>query len=144
MSRDCYYEINLHMVWHTKDSSPTLTPNVEAVAHQSLLDRVLHTSGVIFHEVGGTENHVYLAVSISPTLLISRFIGELKGGSSHAVNQMFPALTERFAWQVGYGVVSFATRHLSWVVDYIRNQKEHHASGKDLIDRLERTDPEPD
>jgi hypothetical protein len=69
--------------------------------------------------------------------LISTFIGELKGGSSHAINQTFPALVERFAWQVGYGVVSFGTRDLKWVVHYIRNQKEHHACGN-VQDRLER------
>jgi hypothetical protein len=61
----------------------------------------------------------------------------LKGGSSHTVNQMFPALVERFAWQVGYGVVSFGTRDLKWVVRYVRNQREHHACGK-IEDRLER------
>jgi hypothetical protein len=30
-------------------------------------------------------------------------------------------------WQVGYGVVSFGTRDLPWVVEYIQNQREHHA-----------------
>lgn len=29
------------------------------------------------------------------------------------------------AWQTGYGVVSFGKRNLPWVVDYIRNQREH-------------------
>ena len=40
-------------------------------------------------------------------------------------------------WQIGYGVVSFGTRELPWVVDYIRNQREHHAAGS-VYDRLER------
>jgi len=40
-------------------------------------------------------------------------------------------------WQAGYGVVSFGTRDLDWVKQYIRNQREHHASGK-VVDRLER------
>jgi putative transposase len=89
----------------------------------------------VFHEIGGTENHVHVAVSIPPTLLISTFIGELKGGSSHTVNQTFRA-PERFAWQTGYGVVSFGTGDLKWVRSYIRRQK-HHASHK-VHDRLER------
>src|SRR5690349_21345534 len=103
----------------------------------------MHVPGVILHAVGGTEDHVHLALSVPPTLTISAFIGELKGGSSHAVNQTFPAMTQHFAWQGGYGVVSFATRDLEWVVRYVLNQKQHHADGR-THDRLERTDPEPD
>jgi putative transposase len=137
MSNNCYAEINLHIVWHTKDSAPTLTPEVEAVAHNAIRQRILETPKVFFHEIGGTENHVHVAVSIPPTLTISTFIGELKGGSSHTINQTFPARDEHFAWQVGYGVVSFGTRDLDWVARYIRKQKEHHAANK-VHDRLER------
>jgi putative transposase len=137
MSNTCYSEINLHITWHTKNSTPLLTPEIEKVVHHAIRQRVFETPKVHFHEIGGTENHVHLAVTIPPTLLISTFIGELKGGSSHTINQTFPALVERFAWQVGYGVVSFGTRDLKWVIDYIRNQKEHHARGK-VEDRLER------
>lgn len=44
---------------------------------------------------------------------------------------------EVLQWQKGYGVVSFGTRDLEWVVDYVRNQKERHRVGN-LSDRLER------
>ena len=40
-------------------------------------------------------------------------------------------------WQAGYGVVSFGTRAMEWVCEYIRKQKEHHAKGS-VHDRLER------
>jgi hypothetical protein len=35
-----------------------------------------------------------------------------------------------------YGVVSFGTKDLEWVVKYVRNQKEHHANGTTAL-RLE-------
>ena len=88
-----------------------------------------------FHDVGGTENHVHTALSVPPTLLISEFIGRLKGGSSHEVNQVFGP--GRLQWQNGYGVVSFGTRDLEWVKAYIRDQKQHHAAGR-VFERLER------
>jgi putative transposase len=40
-------------------------------------------------------------------------------------------------WHAGYGVVSFGTKDMDWVNNYIRRQKEHHANGA-LFDRLER------
>jgi REP element-mobilizing transposase RayT len=98
VSRNYYSEINLHVVWHCKLSSPLLTPQVEPLAH--------------------------------------RFLRKLKGGASHDVNQQF-GRQKVLEWQAGYGVVSFGTRDLPWVVDYIRNQREHHSRGT-FHDRLER------
>jgi len=40
-------------------------------------------------------------------------------------------------WQTGYGVVSFGTKDLEWVVNYIRNQKEHHEK-RATVERLEK------
>ena len=87
MSKNYYSEINLHIVWHTKQSLPLLTPTLEPIAHKSLRKRIIETPDVILHEIGGTENHVHIAVTIPPTLTISTWIGQLKGGSSHDVNQ---------------------------------------------------------
>ena len=96
----------------------------------------LQAKDLIFHEIGGTENHVHIAVTIPPTLLISDWIGKLKGASSHYVNHEL-ANRKLLEWQVGYGVISFGTKDLEWVVNYIRNQKEHHRKGT-TVERLER------
>ena len=64
-------------------------------------------------------------MTIPPTLLISDWVGKLKGASSHYVNHRL--LNRKVIdWQAGYGVVSFGTKDLEWVTRYIRNQKEHH------------------
>ena len=135
MSHNCYSEINLHLTWHTKDSSPLLVPKVEAEVHHYLRGRCINTLGVYVHEVGGTETHVHMAISIAPTVLISELVGQFKGASSHDVNQKFGR--KLLEWQTGYGVVSFGTGDLRWVVDYVRNQKNRHAR-RAVEDRLER------
>ncbi len=86
-------------------------PEVERLAHRSLRKRIVDAPGAFVHEIGGIENHVHLAVSIPPTLLISEFIGQLKGGSSHEVNQQL-GCGKMLEWQTGYGVVSFGTGDL--------------------------------
>jgi REP element-mobilizing transposase RayT len=137
MARNYYSEINLHFVWHTKLSSPLLTPQVEAVVHHYLRGRLINTPGVFVHDVNGTETHVHVAVTIAPTITISELVGELKGSSSHDANQRLGGGRKVLEWQAGYGVVSFGTKDLEWVKGYIRNQKEHHARGT-IHDRLER------
>ena len=114
-----------------------LTAQVEPVTQRSVKTRLINTPGVFVHEIGDTETHVHVAVSIPPTLTISEFIGQLKGASSHEVNQQFSQRGKVLQWQAGYGVVSFGTGDLEWVKRYIRNQREHHASGR-IADRLER------
>ncbi len=135
MSRNYYSEINLHLTWHTKSSEPLLTPQIEPFMHRYLKQRLINAPGVYVHEIGGTENHVHLAISIAPTILISELVGQLKGASSHETNKQ--SGRKLLQWQDGYGVVSFGTKDLEWVVRYVRNQKEHHARGT-VQDRLER------
>ena len=139
MSRNYYTEINLHIVWHTKGSAPLLVPKVEAIVHHYLRGRCINTPGVYVHEIGGIETHVHLCVSIAPTILISDLVGKLKGSSSHEVNQKLG--DKVLDWQTGYGVVSFGTKDLEWVKNYVRNQRVRHARGQ-VEKRLERIAPE--
>lgn len=137
MSRNYYSEINLHIVWHAKSSLPLLTPEVEPLAHRFIRQRIIDTPGAFVHEIGGIETHVHVAVTVPPSLTISEFIGQIKGGSAHDVNQQAGRRDKVLQWQSGYGVVSFGTRRLEWVKEYIRNQREHHATGT-VHERLER------
>ena len=136
MSTRAYSEINLHFTWHVKESLPIINEAIEPRLQRYIRSYALQAKGLIFHEIGGTETHVHIAVTIPPTLLISEWIGKVKGSSSHYVNH---ELVNRklLEWQVGYGVVSFGTKDLEWVINYIRNQKEHHRKGT-TVERLER------
>jgi len=46
-------------------------------------------------------------------------------------------------WQTGYGAVSFGTKDMDWVVNYIRNQKEHHMKVT-TVEKLEKKYDEED
>ena len=70
MSRQYYSEINLHLIWHTKNSLPLLTDAVEPLVHRELKRRVIETPGAYVHAIGGTPTHVHLAVTLPPTLLV--------------------------------------------------------------------------
>jgi putative transposase len=135
MSRNYYSEINLHLTWHTNGSTPLLVPKVEAIVHHYLRGRCINTPGVYIHEIGGIETHVHMAISIAPTVLISEFVGQLKGASAHELNQKLGH--RALEWQTGYGVVSFGTKELPWVVKYIQEQRDRHGR-RAVDDRLER------
>jgi REP element-mobilizing transposase RayT len=142
MPRSVYSEINLHFVWHTKDNAPVLGGSIEKHLYSFLKDRTLQMPGLYFHEIGGVEDHVHLVVSVPPTLLISDWIGQMKGSSSHHINHRI-ANRHLLDWQTGYGVVSFGTGDLPWVISYVRNQRQHHTK-RTTQERLERGEAEAD
>ena len=79
-----------------------------------------------------------MVVSVPPELTVSEWIGQMKGASAHYINNLI-ANRKVLEWQPGYGVVSFGTKDLPWVVDYVRKQRVHHAQGKTHA-RLERVE----
>lgn len=107
-----------------------ITSAREPKLHQFLKDRIIETPGAYFHAVGGIETHVHVALSVKPSVHIDEWIGQLKGASSHEMGKMLQ-------WQAGYGIVSFGTKDLLWVINYVLNQREHHGKGT-TFDRLER------
>jgi len=121
-----YWKLYYHFVWSTKNRLSLINPILE------------QDMGGFVHTVGGMEEHVHLAVSIPPKIALAKFIGDVKGNSSHYVNHVVKPDFE-FYWQDEYGVLSFGERNLASVVRYIHNQKQHHADGT-LIAAMERMD----
>jgi len=138
MPRNVYAEIYLHLVWHTKHNVPSITETIEEQLYRYVRNRAMKTPEVMVQAIGGTANHVHLAVSVPPTLTVSEWIGAIKGASAHYINHEI-ANRKILEWQTGYGVVSFGKKDLPWVVKYIQNQKEHHAK-QNVFLRLERID----
>lgn len=136
MPRRVYSEINLHITWHTKNNQPLITSPIEQPLYKFLTDKIRNTPETFFHAIGGISDHIHVAVSIPPTLQIAEWIGQLKGASSHFINKEI-ANQKVLEWQNGYGIVSFGSKDLKWVVNYVENQKEHHQQSKTFA-RLEK------
>ena len=142
MSSHVYHEIFLHLNWHTKNDQPMLKGDVEEFCHSAIKQKAEFIPGVQLYGIGGTDDHIHIAISIEPSVTISDMVQELKGFSSHEVNRRLER--KALEWQRGYGVVSFGRAHLDWVLGYIRDQREHHRCGK-TEPRMEAFDrPEPE
>ena len=99
MSGNYYSEINLHLTWHAKESLPLITDRIEPILYRYLRQRIINTPGIFVHEVGGTETHIHIVLTIQPTLQISEFVGQLKGTSSHEINQKLSQRDKILQWQ---------------------------------------------
>ncbi len=129
-----YNRIFLHITWHCLADEPCITSSIEEPLFEFLKDHCVMNKGVHFKGLGGTSTHIHLVIQLEPHVEISTFVGKLKGASAHSLNKRFGQNTLR--WQRGFGVVSFAEKHLDFILEYVHNQKEHHRT-KTLREILE-------
>lgn len=80
-------------------------------------------------QIGGIENHIHALVMSPPAIAPSRIAQWLKGDSSKWIHTEF-ADSRRFCWQDGYGVFSVSKSNVPKVVQYIKNQRQHHLNPK--------------
>lgn len=122
-----YWKLYYHFVWGTKNRLPLIDSTLEPQLYGAIAAKALEMDGIV-HALGGVEDHVHLAVSVPPKIAPAKFIGDVKGNSSHYINHVVRPEFE-FYWQDTYGVFSFGERNLPAVVRYIHDQKKHHAEG---------------
>jgi REP-associated tyrosine transposase len=119
-----YWRLFYHIVWGTKNRLPLIDPTWERDLHGYIWGKATALE-CIPHAIGGISDHIHVAISIPPKLAVATTIGQLKGASSHHVNKNYASGS--FMWQAEYGILSFSETSLVVVVDYVNNQKKHHA-----------------
>jgi REP element-mobilizing transposase RayT len=135
-----YWQLFYHMIWATKNREPLLTPAIEPVIHDFLRVKAIGLGATVF-ALDGTEDHVHVVAAIPPRIAVAKFIGQIKAVASTRHNKMYPDTP--FFWQREYGVFSFDGKRLPNYIEYVQQQKEHHARNT-IIPVLERTaDGEP-
>ncbi len=119
-----YWRLFYHIVWGTKNRLELIDPIWEKDLYGYIWGKAA-TLECIPHAIGGMSDHTHVAISIPPKLCVATLIGQLKGASSHHVNERYAGGS--FMWQAEYGVLSFSEKALPTIVDYINHQKKHHA-----------------
>ncbi|MFO7444906.1 MAG: IS200/IS605 family transposase [Ignavibacteriaceae bacterium] len=75
--------------------------------------------------INGMPDHVHIFLGFSPDISLSDLVRDIKTGTTKYINDE-RLLPGNFSWQTGFGAFTYSKSHTGKVVDYIRNQKEHH------------------
>ena len=124
MVRMSYISSYFHCVFSTKERRRLITPTLRdrlwpflgGIARQNKMKAI---------EIGGMEDHIHILLSLPSTLSIAKALQLIKGGSSKWVHETFPE-HRMFGWQVKYGAFSVSFSQLDTIIQYIKDQKEHH------------------
>jgi putative transposase len=114
----------VHVVFSTKNRTPAFSGPVRDDVHAYLAGVVRGLKCQCFR-VGGTADHVHMAVRMHQTVSLSEFIEKVKSSSSRALKTKSPDL-ECFSWQRGYGALSLGQDGLTGLIQYIERQEDHH------------------
>ena len=119
-----YNKIWIHAVWSTKERQPLMKAEVESQIF-SFVSNQLKEIGCPVRIINGMPDHIHCLFLLNPQKSIAEIIKQIKGSSSHFVNQQ-NVLKEKFAWQTGYAAFSVSESVMDKVFKYIENQKQHH------------------
>jgi REP element-mobilizing transposase RayT len=126
-----YTQIHLHLVFAVQYRI--------SLIHDSWKDELYkYITGIVQEHkhkmiiVNGMPDHIHMLIGMRPIQSLSDLMQDIKGSSSTWINNR-KFTKGRFQWQEGYGALSYSKRELPVIIDYIKNQEEHHRK-KTFID----------
>jgi len=122
-----YSKIYYHVVWTTRNRAHVILEDIETLLYQFIRNKINNLGGYL-HAINGVSDHVHLVVTIPVTIPISRFIGQIKAVSSTRINKTCFEIGQ-FKWQAGYSIFTIGRKELPYIIEYVKNQKLHHANG---------------
>ena len=119
-----YTQIYIQIVFAVKGRQ-NLIPKQHREELHKFITGIVSNRGQKLFAIFIMPDHVHLLVSLSPTILTSDLVRDIKAGSSKFINDN-RLIVGKFNWQEGYGAFSYSKSQVDNVVKYILNQEEYH------------------
>jgi REP element-mobilizing transposase RayT len=117
-------QVYVHLTFSTKNRYPFIDDEIKNDLWEYLgsICRGLECNPI---RVGGHNDHVHICCLLSKKITQIKFIEEVKKQSSKWIKTKGERYS-KFYWQDGYGIFSVNPSEIDVVVEYIKNQAEHH------------------
>src|SRR5262245_17449690 len=97
-----FHQLYYHYAWGTHDRQPLIAPDLRAELLRIQAEEVAKRAGILVRHYA-MPDHVHLLVRLTPNILVSDFIGQVKGGVSYRFNREINPKSH-VKWREGYGV----------------------------------------
>jgi len=78
------------------------------------------------YRINSMPDHVHMCVEIHPTIAVSEFVRVIKQETSKWMKEHREKFPMYEAWGNGYAGFTYSVKERPAVIEYIKNQKEHH------------------
>jgi putative transposase len=119
-----YTSLHYHFTFSTKNREPWIISEIEARVW-AYIGGIARKHKMTAIQIGGIEDHIHALVMAPPTYAPSQIAQYLKGESSKWIHEEFPKMCG-FEWQDGYGGFTVSKSQVPEVIEYIKNQRQHH------------------
>ena len=117
-------KVYVHITFSTKKLIPFIDSAIKLRLHE-YLGGICNQLDCIPLQVGGTNDHVHILCLLSKKITQIKLVEEVKKSSSKWIKTI-DSKYRSFYWQDGYGIFSVNPSEVDIVINYIKNQEEHH------------------
>jgi len=119
-----YTQILYQLVFSTWSHERTLTENRSEELYKYIAG-ILKNKKCHLYRINGIEDHLHIVTHIHPAVALSGLIKDIKLASSQWIKA--EKIFKNFnGWQEGYGAFTYSIKEKDILIEYVKNQKEHH------------------
>jgi putative transposase len=130
-----YTQIHIQTVFTVQNRHCVIRPSWEIELYRYLTG-IIQNYGHKVLAINGMPDHIHIFFGMRPNQSLSDLMQQVKGDSSKWINQK-GFVMGRFSWQEGYGGFSYGKSQVDNVIDYIKDQKNHHRKKTFLEEYIE-------
>ena len=119
-------QIIYQLVFGTKNRESTIPENHCADLYKYIWG-IIKNKNCKLYRINGVEDHIHILSDLHPSVSLSDYIKDIKVASSLWMKEhgRFPHFK---GWADGYGAFTYSMREKDILINYVKNQKEHHKS----------------
>mgnify|MGYP002640270154 FL=1 len=119
-----YTQIIFQIVFGTKNNERTMIKSGQENLYKYICG-ILKNKKCHLYRIGGVEDHIHIVTHVHPTVAVAYLLKDVKIASSAYIKaeNIFPDFN---GWQDGYGAFTYSISAKDNLIEYVKNQKEHH------------------
>jgi putative transposase len=119
-----YRQILYQIVFATKYREHTI-PEAHCTDLYKYIWGILNENNCKLYRINGISDHIHIACDLHPTIALSNLVKDIKLSSSDWMKERSDFKTFN-GWGDGYGAFTYSAKDKPNLIEYIKNQKEHH------------------
>lgn len=117
-------QIYIQIVFSVKRRASSIRLEWQEELHKYITG-IVQNKGHKMLAVNSMPDHVHIFIGTKPDTATSELVRDIKANSSKWINEQKMS-SGKFEWQEGYGAFSYSHSQIGDVIEYVRNQQDHH------------------
>ncbi len=119
-----YTQILYQIVFSTKNRAPILIVDQRKELFKYIAG-ILENKKCHLYQINGVDDHLHILTHLHPSIALSDLVKDIKLASTKFIKEkgIFPDFS---GWQDGYGAFTYSVDRKDILINYIKNQEEHH------------------